>query len=80
MTVVDDHTVRFISKKDGKVVSEGKSTVGSDGTMLTEEFTDFPPAGEPVKGKIVSQRVAKGACRLARPVGVLARDQGRRVL
>jgi hypothetical protein len=60
VTVVDDHTVRFISKKDGKVVSEGKSTVGSDGTMLTEEFTEFPPAGEPVKGNIVNQRVAKG--------------------
>jgi hypothetical protein len=59
-TVVDDHIVRFAYKKDGKVVSEGKSTVGSDGTMLTEEFTDFRPAGEPVKGKIVSQRVAKG--------------------
>jgi hypothetical protein len=60
VTVVNDHTVRLISKKDGKVVSEVKSTVGSDGTMLTEEFTEFPPAGEPVKGKVVSQRVAKG--------------------
>ena len=80
MTVVDHHTVRLTSKKDGKVVSEEKSTVGSDGTMLTEEFTQFPPAGEPVKGKLVSQRVRKGACRLARPVGFLARVQGRRVL
>jgi hypothetical protein len=60
VTIVDDHTVRFKSKKDGKIVSEGTSTVGSDGTMLTEEFTSFPPAGEPVKGKIVSQRVEKG--------------------
>jgi hypothetical protein len=60
VTIVDDHTVRSSSKKDGKVVVESTSTVGSDGTMLTEEFTTFPPAGEPVKGKIVSQRVAKG--------------------
>jgi hypothetical protein len=60
VTIVDDHTVRFRSKKDGKVVSEETSTVGGDGTTLTEEFTNFPPAGEPVKGKIVSQRVDKG--------------------
>jgi hypothetical protein len=60
VTIVDDHTVRFTDKKDGKVVFEGTSTVGSDTTMLTEEFTAFPPAGKPVKGKILSQQVEKG--------------------
>jgi hypothetical protein len=60
VTIVDDNGVRLTSKKDGKVVMEGTSTVGSDGTTLTEEFTSFPPAGEPVKGKVVSQRVDKG--------------------
>jgi hypothetical protein len=60
VTIVDDDTVRFTDKKDGKVVGEGTSTVGSDTKMLTEEFTYFPPAGKPVKGKILSQQVEKG--------------------
>lgn len=60
VTIVDDNSVRFTSKKDGKVVQEGLTTVSSDGTTVTEEFTGFPPAGEPVKGKVVSQRVDKG--------------------
>ncbi len=60
VTVVDDNHVRFTSKKGGKVVQEGTAMVGSDGTTLTEEFTAFPPAGEPVKGKVVSQRVDRG--------------------
>jgi hypothetical protein len=60
VTMVNDRTVRFTSKKDGKVVSEGTSTVAADGKTLTEEFTSYPPAGEPVKGKIVSERVDKG--------------------
>jgi hypothetical protein len=60
VTMVDDRTVRFTSKKDGKVVSEGTTRVAADGNTLTEEFKSYPPAGEPVTGKVTSQRVAKG--------------------
>jgi hypothetical protein len=60
VTIVDDHTVRSTAKKDSTVVWEGTFTVGSDATMLTEEFTSFPPAGKPVKGKILRQQVEKG--------------------
>jgi hypothetical protein len=60
VTIVDDHTVRYTEKKDGKVVLESTSTVGADTTMLTDEFTSFPPDGKPVKGKILSQQVEKG--------------------
>ena len=58
--IVDDHTVQFSSKKDGKVVSEGTTTVSADGETMTEEFKSYPPAGQPVTGKVTSQRVAKG--------------------
>jgi hypothetical protein len=60
VTIVDANVVRFTSKKDGKVVQESTDTVGSDGMTLTEELTGFPPAGEPVKGKVINQRVDKG--------------------
>ena len=60
VTMVDDRTVRFTSKKGGKVVSEGTSTLSADGKTLTEEFTSYPPAGEPVKGTMSSERVAAG--------------------
>ena len=58
--IVDQHTVQFSSKKDGKVVSEGTTTVSADGEMMTEAFKSYPPAGQPVTGKVTSQRVAKG--------------------
>jgi hypothetical protein len=58
--VIDDHTIQFTAKKDGKVVFEGKDSVASDGATLTEQFTSYPPAGQPVNGKVTSERVAKG--------------------
>jgi hypothetical protein len=60
VTIVDDHTVLYTQKKDGKVVVESTSTVGSDTTTLTDEFTSYPPDGKPVTGKILSQQVEKG--------------------
>jgi hypothetical protein len=60
VTVIDDRSVRITSKKDGRVVFEGTNMVGSDGTSLTEEFTSYPPAGPPIKGKVTSERVEKG--------------------
>lgn len=58
--VIDDHTLQITTKKDGKVVSEGTSTVSGDGATLSQEFTFYPPAGQPGKGAITSERVAKG--------------------
>ena len=80
MTVIDDHTVRLTSKKDGKVVSEEKSTVGSDGTMLTEEFTQFPPAGDAGEGETREPSESQRGLPARTPCRVLARVQGRRVL
>lgn len=57
---VDDKTVQFTRKKDGKVVSEATNTVSADGKTLTENFKVFPPAGEPVTGKAVMTRVSAG--------------------
>ena len=47
-------------KKSGKVTSESTTTVAPDGTSLTEEFKNYPPAGEPVTGKAAMDRVGKG--------------------
>jgi hypothetical protein len=58
--VVDDQTVQFSSKKDGKVVAESTRKLSADGSTATEEFKSYPPAGQPVTGKITSQRVEKG--------------------
>jgi hypothetical protein len=58
--IIDKHTVQLTSKKDGKVVSEGKITISADGRTLTEEFTSYPPAGQSVTGKVISERVAEG--------------------
>jgi hypothetical protein len=55
---VDDKTVQFTRKKDGKVVSEATATVSSDGKTLTREYKTFPPQGEPVTGKVVLTRVS----------------------
>jgi hypothetical protein len=59
--IVDDKTVQFAQKKNGKVVSTNKQTVNDAGTQLTDEFTWQPQAGgKEQNGKAVSTRVAKG--------------------
>src|SRR6185369_6281846 len=35
VSVVDDHTIKMISKKNGKVVSENTSTVSPDGKTMS---------------------------------------------
>ena len=57
--VVDDHTVEFTQKKDGKVMFTDTDTVSSDGNTLTSKFTD-QSEDKPVDGEVTSTRVSKG--------------------
>lgn len=59
--VANDKTVEFTAKKAGKAVFSSKGTVSADGTMLTDEFTEYPLASkQPVTGKYMFTRVAAG--------------------
>jgi len=56
--VDDDHSITRTDKKDGRVTSEGKYSVSSDGNTLTIDFTDSStPNVAPVKGSFVETRV-----------------------
>ena len=56
--VDDDHNVTRTDKKDGRVTSEGKYSVSSDGNTLTINFTDSStPNVAPVKGSFIETRV-----------------------
>jgi hypothetical protein len=58
--VIDDHTVQVITKKAGKVVSEGKTTVSADGMTSRTEFTSYPPSSDkPVTGSVTEKRAGK---------------------
>jgi len=57
VSVVDDRTVRFRHKKDGKLVNEGTSTVTPDGNEIIDVFTYYPPEGAPVRGSGRRERV-----------------------
>lgn len=60
--VVDNNTIERTRKKNGKLVGTGKLTVSADGNTLTSEFTDMSSgSGEPIHGKFVWTRVAKGS-------------------
>jgi hypothetical protein len=54
---VDDKTVEFTRKKDGKAVEESSDTVSTDGKSMTFKFKDYPPQGEPVTGSGTTTRV-----------------------
>lgn len=57
--VVDDHTVQFTDKKDGKTVTTTTVTVAADGKTATFEFTDSSNSnGAPVTGKGTQTKVA----------------------
>ena len=59
--VVDDRTIEFTDKKDGKVVSFEKDTVTADGEMTTAEVTSYPADGkQPVTSKTIWRRIAPG--------------------
>jgi hypothetical protein len=42
VTIVDDHTVSFATRKNGKVASESTRTVSPDGKMLSVHVTSHP--------------------------------------
>jgi len=60
VAVVDDHGFKETEKKAGKVVTTGTFSVAPDGKSGTYQFTDTSGAA-PVTGKLMVQRVAKGA-------------------
>ena len=51
IAILDDHTVRLIQKKNGRIVSDEKFTVSPDGKTVIDEFRD---------GRNTAVRVAKG--------------------
>jgi hypothetical protein len=56
--IVDDHTVEFTTKKAGKIVSQIKRTVSSDGATFTAESSSYPASGgAPVARINVQKRV-----------------------
>jgi len=59
--VVNDKTVEFTEKKNGKVISTDKVTVSNDGSKATDEFTWQPESSDKQQsGKGMTTRVAKG--------------------
>lgn len=59
--VVDDRTVEFTAKREGKVVSRGRLTVSADGKTGREEFTEYPAASsQPITGSLTLARVSAG--------------------
>ena len=58
VTVVNDHTLHLMQKKDGKVVYDQTVTVAPDDKTATFEFTDSSGTS-PVTGKGVVDRVGK---------------------
>jgi len=57
--VLDDHSIKFTMKKDGKTTFECTETVSLDDRTMTEEFTNTTEA-ETVTGKAGFTRVGKG--------------------
>ena len=61
VTVVDDHAIHEIDKKNGKVISDSTMTVAADGKTASFEFTDSSNNNtDPVTGNGTMMRVAKG--------------------
>jgi hypothetical protein len=63
--VLDNRSIKFTMKKEGKTTFECVETVSSDRQTMTEEFTNTMEA-EPVTGKAGFTRVSAG------PVGAHA--------
>ena len=59
--VLDDRSIEETDKKNGKVVTTGKTSVSADGNTLMFEFSDSSNTNaDPVTGKGEETRVAKG--------------------
>jgi len=57
--IVDDHTVEFTDKKDGKTIYTETDAVSSDGNGLSQKFNDQSEA-QTVTGELTMKRVGKG--------------------
>jgi hypothetical protein len=60
ITIVDDHTITKIGKKDGRVVADTKVTVAANGATKTEVQTIMGMAPVPVELTSVFSRVSAG--------------------
>jgi hypothetical protein len=62
VTVVNDHEIKDVRKKNGKIVSTATTTVSADGQTETTTFSDSSATngGPPVTGKAAATRTAKG--------------------
>jgi hypothetical protein len=59
VTLVDAHTLKFVSKKDGKTISEVTGTVSADTKTLTSTVTSYPiNGGEPVNEVDTYKRIS----------------------
>ena len=59
--VVDDRTIEFTDKKDGKIVSSERDTVTADGETTIAEITFYPKNGkQSVTSKTIWSRMASG--------------------
>ena len=58
ITIVDQRTMKFTDKKDGKTVNESTVTVSADGKMITIKTTSYPMNGAgPQDSSITLKRV-----------------------
>lgn len=60
VNILNDHSIKETDKKDGKVTGTSTFTVAADGKTGTYEYTDNG-GSSPVNGKLMVERVAKGA-------------------
>jgi hypothetical protein len=58
ITVIDNRTIRRVAQKDGKIVSETRSTVSADGKIETDVQTIYFMAPRPIEVTTHSTRVS----------------------
>jgi hypothetical protein len=53
---IDDHTVEYVVKTDGKVTTNGRAVLSKDGKTVTSTETGVNAKGEKVHNVVVSER------------------------
>jgi hypothetical protein len=46
VTLVDDHTIKFVYKKAGKITGDERDSVSADGKIMTSANSDYPANGQ----------------------------------